>query len=122
MRLEADTDSARNLGFTLPGLQFPVRPAFAMSINTAQGQSLECVGVDLSTHPVFSHGQLYVALSRATSAQGCNVLLPPPQPLDDPVDVDKDGDVAMQEVRPQTSAATANPVIAWILDRVHGST
>ncbi|SCV68085.1 BQ2448_206 [Microbotryum intermedium] len=104
------------------GDRFPVRPAFAMTINKAQGQLLERVGVDLSTHPVFSHGQLYVALSRATSAQGCKVLLPPPRPLDDPVGVDGDGDVAMQEAQPQPSAATANPVIAWILARVHGST
>ncbi|SCV72756.1 BQ2448_4293 [Microbotryum intermedium] len=122
MRLEADTDGSRNLGFTLRRLQFPVRSAFAMTINETQGQSLERVEVDLSTHPVFSHGQLYVALSRATSAQGCKVLLPPPQPLDDPVDVDEDGDVAMQEARPQPTAATANSVIACILARVHGST
>ncbi|SCV74952.1 BQ2448_7981 [Microbotryum intermedium] len=107
MRLEADTDGSRNLGFTLRRLQFPVGPAFAMTINKAQGQSLE---------------RLYVALSRATSALGCKVMLPPPQPLDDPVDVDEDGDVTMQEARPEPSTATANPVIAWILARVHGST
>ena len=45
--------------------QFPVRLAFAMTINKAQGQSLKKVGIYLNTNPVFAHGQLYVALSRA---------------------------------------------------------
>lgn len=52
--------------FLLKRRQFPVRLAFAMTINKAQGQSVCYVGLDLRV-PVFSHGQLYVALSRATS-------------------------------------------------------
>ena len=44
--------------------QFPVRPAFAFTINKAQGQTLKAVGIYLSDH-VFFHGQLYVALSDA---------------------------------------------------------
>jgi len=39
-----------------------------MTINKSQGQSVEHVGVDLRT-PVFSHGQLYVALSREPQLQ-----------------------------------------------------
>lgn len=62
------------LGFTLRRLQFPVRLAFAMSINKAQGQSIKRVGLDLRS-PVFSHGQLYVALSRVTSSQNVRILL-----------------------------------------------
>ena len=49
--------------------------AFAISINKAQGQSVKYVGLDLQV-PVFSHGQLYVALSRATSSDRVKVLLP----------------------------------------------
>jgi len=55
--------------------QFPVRLAFCMTINKSQGQSLEYVGLDLRT-PVFSHGQLYVGLSRCTSSSNIKVLFP----------------------------------------------
>jgi hypothetical protein len=58
--------------------QFPVRLAFAMTINKSQGQSVKHVGLDLRTS-VFSHGQLYVALSRCTSGNRIKVLLPPDQ-------------------------------------------
>jgi hypothetical protein len=39
-----------------------------------QGQSLDEVGVDLQ-RPVFTHGQLYMALSKATSVQGVVILM-----------------------------------------------
>jgi len=55
--------------------QFPVHLAFAMTINKAEGQSLHMVGVDLHV-PVFSHGQLYVALSQVTSSHQVYILLP----------------------------------------------
>ncbi|KAG5554683.1 hypothetical protein RHGRI_012293 [Rhododendron griersonianum] len=55
--------------------QFPVRLAYAMTINKSQGQSVKFVGVDLRT-PVFSNGQLYVALSKCTSFDHITVLLP----------------------------------------------
>jgi ATP-dependent DNA helicase PIF1 len=55
--------------------QFPVRPAFAMTINKAQGQSLNAVGGYLP-QPVFGHGQLYVFLSRATSVGKTFIAVP----------------------------------------------
>lgn len=54
--------------------QFPVRPAFCLTINKSQGQSLDRVGILLSG-PVFSHGQLYVALSRCTNVHNLRVGL-----------------------------------------------
>ncbi|KAH7699669.1 hypothetical protein AAVH_33225, partial [Aphelenchoides avenae] len=53
--------------------QFPVRLAFAMTINKSQGQTLKSVGVDIR-NPAFSHGQLYVALSRVRDLQSIKVL------------------------------------------------
>ncbi|XP_075492481.1 uncharacterized protein LOC142530533 [Primulina tabacum] len=56
--------------------QFPIRLCFTMTINKAQGQTIPFVGVYLP-QPVFSHGQLYVALSRGTSMANTKVLIKP---------------------------------------------
>ncbi|WVZ73424.1 hypothetical protein U9M48_021730 [Paspalum notatum var. saurae] len=56
--------------------QFPVRLSFAMTVNKAQGQTIPNVGVYLPK-PVFSHGQLYVALSIATSRTNIKILVIP---------------------------------------------
>jgi hypothetical protein len=69
------SSSSADFSFKLNRRQFPVRLAFSMSINKAQGQSVKYVGLDLRS-PVFAHGQLYVALSRATSPHSVKVLLP----------------------------------------------
>jgi len=60
---------------SLKRLQFPVRLAFAITINKSQGQSVKYVGINLQTS-VFSHEQLYVVFSRYTSSLDISVLLP----------------------------------------------
>lgn len=52
-----------NTPFQFKRLQFPIRLAFAMTINKSQGQSLQICGLDLD-NPCFSHGQFYVGCSR----------------------------------------------------------
>ncbi|GBM21500.1 Cyclic nucleotide-gated olfactory channel [Araneus ventricosus] len=53
-----------NLPFVLNRRQFPLIPAYTMTINKSQGQTFDHVGIYLD-EPVFSHGQLYVAPSRS---------------------------------------------------------
>jgi ATP-dependent DNA helicase PIF1 len=67
--------TSTDMPFTFKRLQFPVRLAFAMSINKAQGQSLKIAGINLET-PCFSHGQLYVACSRVGTGRNLYVFAP----------------------------------------------
>ncbi|KAG2712304.1 hypothetical protein I3760_04G119000 [Carya illinoinensis] len=65
-----------NSGFSFKRTQFPIRLSFAMTINKSQGQTLDVVGIYLP-QLVFSHGQLYVALSRAKTASTVRILIRP---------------------------------------------
>jgi hypothetical protein len=56
----------REFPFEWSRRQFPVRVAFAMTINKSQGQTLSNVGVWLNDS-CFGHGQLYVCISRVGS-------------------------------------------------------
>lgn len=72
------THEFRRLSFNAKGVtrvQFPLIPAFVLSIHKAQGQTLEKVGLDLSRHP-FAHGMLFTALSRVRRKDGVCIYRP----------------------------------------------
>ncbi|KAF8105842.1 hypothetical protein N665_0153s0003 [Sinapis alba] len=68
------TPSDKKLSFKMRRRQLPIAVAFAITINKSQGQSFSEVGLFLP-RPVFSHGQLYVAISRITSKKGLKILI-----------------------------------------------
>ena len=90
------SDTDRNTaGFTLQRTQFPVRLAWCMTINKVQGQTFDKVGLYLPD-PVFAHGQLYVAFSRAKSLEDITVCI-----RDGPHQVHRDdGGITMNVVYP----------------------
>jgi ATP-dependent exoDNAse (exonuclease V) alpha subunit len=59
-RIKLNPDDG-SLPFPMQRLQFPVKLAYCITINKAQGQSLNRVGIHLA-ESVFGHGQLYVAI------------------------------------------------------------
>ena len=57
--------------------QFPMVPAYALTIHKSQGMSLR--GLVFDPHSAFGPGQVYVALSRSSTLEGLTLLgsLPP---------------------------------------------
>jgi len=49
-------------------IQFPIKPAWAITIHKSQGLTFEKAVIDAAN--AFTHGQIYVALSRCTSLEG----------------------------------------------------
>ncbi|MDD4939838.1 MAG: AAA family ATPase [Candidatus Omnitrophica bacterium] len=55
--------------------QYPIKLAWAITIHKSQGQTFDKVMIDLG-HGAFTHGQLYVALSRCTCLDGIRLKRP----------------------------------------------
>jgi len=55
--------------------QIPIKLGWALTIHKSQGMSIKNVSVDLG-YGAFAHGQVYVALSRATSIEGLTLIKP----------------------------------------------
>ena len=66
--------SDSRLPYKLVRKQMPLQICYAMTINKAQGQSSQNVGLYLPKS-VFTHGQFYVAISRVTSPQGLRIFV-----------------------------------------------
>ncbi|CAF1246967.1 unnamed protein product [Rotaria sordida] len=66
-RISLDTSNNPALPFNFVRHQFPVRLAYAMTINKSQGQTFDKVGLYLP-EPCFSHGQFYTGCSRTTES------------------------------------------------------
>ena len=61
------------LPFEMKRKQFPVKLAYSMTANKAQGQTLESVGIYIARE-FFSHGQFYVAISRVGNPESVKIL------------------------------------------------
>lgn len=74
-RIQLNTSTGHShLPFILYRRQFPVRLAYALTINKSQGQTFQRVGIYIE-RPIFAHGQLYVALSRCVSRENIRVFI-----------------------------------------------
>jgi hypothetical protein len=71
-RMDLDSTPSPGFPFILRRRQFPVRLAYAMTINKSQGQTFKICGVYLPTQ-CFAHGQFYVAVSRCSTAEGLRI-------------------------------------------------
>ncbi|XP_073038006.1 uncharacterized protein [Primulina eburnea] len=73
-RMPLKSEDNSGLPFELARRQFPIRLSFALTINKAQGQTIQNIDIFFRNH-VSSHGQLYVALSRRVSQNSTKILV-----------------------------------------------
>uniref|UniRef100_A0A0G4F526 DNA helicase Pif1-like 2B domain-containing protein n=1 Tax=Chromera velia CCMP2878 TaxID=1169474 RepID=A0A0G4F526_9ALVE len=74
-RLNLETEQKGKQAFKFQRRQFPVLPAFALTINRSQGQTLERMGLCLASE-IFAYRQGYVALSRCGEEEGAKIFNP----------------------------------------------
>ncbi|CAN0903754.1 ATP-dependent DNA helicase PIF1 [Linum grandiflorum] len=67
------TSKQKSLDFTLVRRQYPIGLSYGMTINKSQGQTLQTVGLCLKRQ-VFTHGQLYLVVSRVTRRSGLKII------------------------------------------------
>ena len=66
----------RHANWTVQRRQFPLRLAYASTLNSCQGLTLDRVVLDL-TRPVFAHGQLNTGLTRLRTKGDIRILRDP---------------------------------------------
>jgi len=71
-KIKLKTNASSRLPFVLSKKKFPVKLSFAITINKSHGKTILNVGIYLP-QLVFSHGQLYVALSTGVSQNSTKV-------------------------------------------------
>ena len=74
LRITLQTSNSEKNGIPFIRTQFPIRLCFATTINKSQGKIILYVGIYLR-ESIFSHEQLYVALSRVRSSNIVKVLV-----------------------------------------------
>ncbi len=72
VRIEKYSQEIRYMGRSINRVQFPLIPAWAVTIHKAQGMSLNSAVVGIGSS-IFQHGQIYVALSRARKLEGLHI-------------------------------------------------
>ncbi|XP_074356075.1 uncharacterized protein LOC141695753 [Apium graveolens] len=85
--------SDTNWPFEFKRVQFLIQICYAMTINKSQGQSPNTFGLYLPKD-AFSHGHIYVSISRVTRPEGLHILID----SDDGISTDITNNVVFEEV------------------------
>ena len=65
----------KNTPIVFKRLQFPIKICYALTMNRVQSQTFHHVGIDFEKQP-FTHGQLYVAITRITRPRNLKLHFP----------------------------------------------